>query len=186
MADEMTSTSHPIRVDWLPVSRGMVGLTFAPGKKQRSAQSGSWNRDLDADLERLRLVHRADRLVCLLEDDEMIDLGISNLVNAATAAGVVVHRFPIPDGQLPGNEDAFARLVTSIVEWAESGERVVIHCKGGLGRAGTLGGCVLVACGWTPLDALRALRDARGPDCPETESQRGYIMQFARDRKLNL
>lgn len=32
------STSHPIRVDWLPLPWwGKVGLTFAPGKKQTSA-----------------------------------------------------------------------------------------------------------------------------------------------------
>lgn len=56
-----TSASHPIRVDWLPTPwLGRVGLTFAPGKIQRDAATGSWERDLKADIERLRSEYSAD------------------------------------------------------------------------------------------------------------------------------
>lgn len=116
--------------------------------------------------------------MCLLEDHEMDFLGIPNLAEAASAAGISVHRLPVQDGWLPDDDEAFSRLVSDIMGWAASGENVVIHCKGGLGRAGTMGGCVLVAAGSSPDNALQALRDARGPGCPENAEQRQYIARF--------
>ena len=60
------------------------------------------------------------------------------------------------------------------------GHAVVIHCRGGLGRSGTVGGCVLVALGHTPDEAFAILRRARGPRCPETEEQRNVVVDFAK------
>lgn len=143
-----TSASHPIRVDWLPTSwLGDVGLTFAPGKKQADAASGSWDRDLPADLRRLREDFRTDHLVCLLEDHELGELAIDPLPRLAAEAGIAFHRLPIRDGSVPNNVDDVANLIARIAGWAAAGENVVVHCKGGLGRAGTVGGCVLRAAG---------------------------------------
>jgi ADP-ribosyl-[dinitrogen reductase] hydrolase len=52
----MTSRSHPLRVDNLAIDglRGVIGLTFCPGKKQPGAMSGDWERDLAADLDAIR------------------------------------------------------------------------------------------------------------------------------------
>src|SRR5438067_5270742 len=74
---------------------GKVGLTFAPGKKQLHARTGSWDRDLDADLRRLRDHYTTHQLVCLLEDHELENLRIANLVDAAPKIGIEVARFPI-------------------------------------------------------------------------------------------
>ena len=49
---------------------------------------------------------------------------------------------------------------------------------GGLGRAGTIGGCVLRAAGLDVPETFAALLDARGPSCPETNAQRLYVQQF--------
>ena len=174
-----TSASHPIRVDRLPTPwPGKVGLTFAPGKRQPGAASGNWQRDLVADLGRLRETYLADHLVCLLEDTELHELGIDNLPAAAVDAGIAYHRLPIADGQLPDDEVAVTALVSRIVGWAAAGETVVIHCKGGLGRAGTIGGCVLRAAGREGQTALAELVQARGKNCPETAAQRGFIERF--------
>ncbi len=174
-----TSASHPIRVDWLPLPwPGRVGLTFAPGKKQPSAASGNWDRDLAADLDRLRTENGAHHLVSLVEDAELHELGINELMSMAEARGIAVRRFPIRDGSVPQDVPAAASLVRDIVGWAASGENVVIHCKGGLGRAGTIGGCVLRASG-TAEAALNALHAARGPSCPETHEQEQFIRAFA-------
>jgi ADP-ribosyl-[dinitrogen reductase] hydrolase len=51
--NERTSFSHPLRIaavsagPWL----GRIGLTFCPGKYDPNAMSGSWDRDLAADLD---------------------------------------------------------------------------------------------------------------------------------------
>ena len=175
-----TSQSHPLRVDWLPIDLpGRVGLTFAPGKKQADAATGAWDRDLDTDLHRLREEFGTSTLVCLLEDRELEELEIPDLVEAAASVGIAVRRLPIEDGWVPRDLDAVRSLVAEVIATARGGDNVVIHCKGGLGRAGTIGGCVLVAAGVAPVDALSMLKDARGPNCPETDRQRAFIEQFS-------
>jgi protein-tyrosine phosphatase len=115
----------------------------------------------------------------LLEDDELMELAIPDLVSQAVGLGLRVERLPIPDGGVPRDLVAVRQLVDQVLQAAQHGESIVIHCKGGLGRAGTIGGCVLVASGLTPQAALDALREARGPNCPETHAQRAFIRQFA-------
>jgi ADP-ribosylglycohydrolase len=174
-----TSATHPIRVDWLPTPwLGRVGLTFAPGKKQTDAATGVWERDLRADVERLRAGFAADHLVCLLEDAEFAELQIEGLEAVARAAGIAFHRLPVPDGSLPPEPAKVRDLVSRTAGWAAAGENVVIHCKGGLGRAGTIGGCVLRYAGHTAMAALEALAEARGPNCPETSAQRRFVASF--------
>jgi protein-tyrosine phosphatase len=65
--------------------------------------------------------------------------------------------------------------VLRIIEDAESGRNVVIHCIGGLGRTGTVAGCVLVELGLTSAQALEVLHALRGPHCPETRAQERFI-----------
>lgn len=187
MRNARTSESHPIEVGWLrddgmaPPWRGRLGLTFAPGKKQATAMTGAWNRDLAMDLRRLREHHRCDVLVCLLEDAEMEAVGIGNLVSEARRAGIEVARHPVRDVGVPRDHDAYEALVRDVLARVRAGDRVVAHCMGGLGRSGTFGGSVLVAAGLEPAEALVRLREARGESCPETTAQRAYIERLATD-----
>lgn len=180
--DIETSATHPIEVGWLRADgvrfdwRGALGLTHAPG---RTHAMGPWDRDLTADLERLREHHGAGVLVSLLEDREIPLLGIEELPAAAARAGLEFITHPVPDFGVPIDDDAYASLVRGVLGRVQHGERVVVHCMGGRGRSGTFGGSVLVAAGMAPADALAALADARGPRCPETAEQRSYIERFA-------
>jgi hypothetical protein len=177
----LTSETHPLRVDWIEdFEGGRFGLTLAPGKHQVSAKTdGRWARDLEADLARLRGHWRADVLVCLLEDDgEMARLRIPALVGRAEAHGLRVLRLSIPDGGVPADAAGVALLVETILAALRAGQRVVVHCAGGLGRTGTIAGCCLVAAGVEPGRALELLRATRGPDCPENEAQKRYVRAF--------
>ncbi len=88
-----TSTSSPIRVDFLPVHAvglpGRIGMTLAPGKKGHGA-TGHWERDLSTDLERLYHVYSTVILVTLLEPHERELLHIGSLLEAAAAARLEV------------------------------------------------------------------------------------------------
>ena len=74
MPQIMTSSSDPLRVDWLPQQArkpGRLGLTFAPGKHAAAKyEGGRWERDLGADLDLLVRNLGVQVLVCLLEDHE--------------------------------------------------------------------------------------------------------------------
>lgn len=179
MADARTSVTHPIEVAWLPLPwPGKVGLTFAPGKKDPAAATGAWARDLAADLQRLKTVYETAILVSLIEDHELDLLQIQQLPEAAAAAGIALRRFPIADVSVPADASLVSALVAEIGGYARAGKNLVIHCRGGLGRTGTIGGCVLRSAGFDGEAALAALRAARGVHCPETREQREFILTF--------
>ncbi|MCC6812160.1 MAG: ADP-ribosylglycohydrolase family protein [Deltaproteobacteria bacterium] len=158
---------------------GRLGMTFAPGKHQTSKSGGRHARDLAVDLDRLVAVYGVDELVCLLEDRELSALKIDALVSEAALRGMTVHRLPIPDaGVLPSLEPARA-LVRTIIDALNRGRTVVVHCAGGLGRTGTIVGCLLTECGPSVEQGLSALRAARGPNCPETQGQKDFIARYS-------
>lgn len=180
-AGEQTSTSSPIRVDFLvseaiPGS-GRLGLTFAPGKKD----AGKWARDLDADLAELKERFGATLLVSLMEEHEYARLGIADLVERAEASGIEVKWLPIRDVSVPAPARAaeFRTLVAEVVKAVERGEIVVVHCRGGLGRSGLLAACALVHCGAPPGEAIAAVRAAR-PGAIETREQERWVEAYAR------
>ncbi|RMF88298.1 MAG: hypothetical protein D6739_00300 [Nitrospirae bacterium] len=184
MADPpRTSETDPIEVAWLPPALpGRIGLTLAPGKRATSALSPRpWRRDLGADLDRLAEVHGVTTLVCLMEDHELAACAIERLPEAARERGIDLLRLPIPDGGVPEDPEATRALVAEIVRRARAGGRVVIHCRGGLGRSGTIAGAVLRSLGWGAEETLAALRAARGPSCPETAGQRSYVAAYRPD-----
>jgi hypothetical protein len=52
--NKRTSDSHPIMIDFLEFKwedkPSRLGITFAPGKKQKNAMTGIWYRDLNKDI----------------------------------------------------------------------------------------------------------------------------------------
>ena len=57
-----------------------------------------------------------------------------------------------------------------------NGERIVLHCKNGLGRAGMIAARLLVELGESPDTAIRRVRVAR-PGAIETSLQEQHIFQ---------
>lgn len=183
MTRTKTSETNPIEIATLPAPwPGRVSLTFAPGKHAWSQEGFVWARDLSADLDRLAHVFDTQVLVCLLEDRELLSLKIPRLVKEAEARGLEVHRLPIPDGGTLPSPDDVRDLVRVIADHAKAGRNVVIHCMGGLGRAGTIGGCILVESGLVTEAALLALAKARGPRCPENDRQKDFIRAYETSR----
>jgi nicotinamidase-related amidase/aminoglycoside phosphotransferase (APT) family kinase protein len=164
--------SNALRVDWLagdgPTSR--LGLTICPGRKDRG-------RVLDADLRSLAGAG-AGTLVSLVTQAELDWAGIPALADAARAAGLEHLSLAIPDQGVPTMDEA-RKLVARIDERLERGERVVLHCMGGLGRSGLVAACVEVTRGATAAEAIATVRAARGPRAVETRVQEAFVASFA-------
>ena len=172
-----TSKTHPIRVDTVALPGGPpIGMTFAPGKVQHNAQTGTWRRSLEADLARLSRHHGVDELVCLVEDHELEQLHIPELAARCAAHGITLHRLPIRDRHSPDKAE-LQSLLRELVGLQQAGRRVVFHCMGGLGRAGTAAACCLIETGMAPEDAIRTVRTAR-PGTIETSGQLAFVLEY--------
>lgn len=106
-------------------------------------------RDLDVDLEAL---HEAgfSVLVCL-EERVPYDLEV------VRAFGFEFIHVPIADMQAPSVE-ALGATAALVKERVERGSRVLVHCRAGLGRTGTVLAAVLVMGGLDVADAIREIR----------------------------
>lgn len=178
-----TSDTHPIRIDWLPEGLtdmpGRLGMTFAPGKCGPSAFGARWERDLAVDLDRIVDHYGANCLVTLLEESELTALGIPRFFEEVVARNLDVYWWKWPDATAPTGIRPMEALVDHLLCRVQNGERVVVHCRGGLGRTGTVVGSCLRALGFESNEAIELLRSAR-PDAIETSEQEKFVDNYDR------
>ncbi len=178
-----TPSTGPIEIASLPVPRGgTVGMTPCPGKCDPRGQGspGAWQRDLDADLQAL-VDWGATALLSLVETSEMRLLGVPDLGERAQSLGLEWLHLPIRDMDIP--EEAFERTWKQagrqLHTMLDAGRALVVHCRGGLGRTGTIAARLLIERGMSAEDAVSAVRAAR-PGAIETPAQRAYVDQVFR------
>ena len=157
-----TSETDPLRIAELPVGGGLVGITLCPGKTGESVFGVDWARDLATDIAAVR-DWGASAVVTLIEAHEFEMLGVQALPEAVRAAGLEWHHLPVKDVSAPSADFetrwvyAGARLRARL----RAGERVLVHCRGGLGRAGSVAARLLVEFGATSSEAIAQVRAAR-------------------------
>lgn len=85
--------------------------------------------------------------------------------------------FPIHNMGVPDLEDVDV-VCHQILATLERGEAVLVHCRSGLGRTGTMLACTLVAMGRDPIDTLLGLRTIQR-DYVQTRVQEQLIREYA-------
>lgn len=176
-----TSITDPIQIPTLSAASGRIGISFCPGKQGPALAGFDWKRDLAVDLDAVR-GWGAAAVVSLIERHEMELLGVEDLETAVAARGMEWFHLPIPDVTAPGEEfeqrwhTAGARLRSLLTD----GESVFIHCRGGLGRAGTVAARLLIELGITDSDtAIAQVRKVR-PGAIETRAQEDHLRAIER------
>jgi ADP-ribosylglycohydrolase len=172
-----TSETDPLRFAELPAGAGLVGITLCPGKQGDSVFGASWARDLAADVAAIR-EWGASAVVTLIEEHEFEMLGVQSLPRALREAGLEWHHLPIQDVHAPSPEfeTRWVYAGARLRERLRSGERVLVHCRGGLGRAGSVAARLLVEFGATPVEAIAQVRAVR-PGAIETCEQEQWLLR---------
>jgi ADP-ribosyl-[dinitrogen reductase] hydrolase len=176
-----TSTTDPLRIASLALGHqgGRVGLTLCPGKHARSLLVGPpWARDLSADVQAIK-DWGAVAVLTLIEPEELLALQVADLGAVVRSAGMVWHHQPICDGNPP--DASFMRqspaLSSDLLALVQQGGSVLVHCRGGLGRAGTVAALLAIETGLAPAVAIAAVRAVR-PGAIETAVQEAFVMAY--------
>lgn len=178
----------PLRIDWIDDGHlgdgraGRLGLTFLPGKHGPSFRYPGrvYRRDLDRDIGSL-VEAGVGYLALLVEDHELERWGDPDIVDRAASRGLVVGRWPMPDGSTPRDVAEMDAILSEIAA-ARQHANVAVACMGGVGRTGTVAACALVAAGWDPAAAIAEVRRVRHPTAVETAEQEAFVATFARRR----
>lgn len=173
-----TSLTHPLQIAAVQPSPGMgrIGLTLCPGKKQPHTATGSWDRDLGLDLDAIA-AWGATTVVTLVEEHELASLGVPVLSAEVIARGMDWLHLAVRDVSVPSAafEARWAEVGEGLRARLRDGFNVLVHCRGGLGRAGTIAARLLVESGVAPEEAIARVRAVR-PGAIETAEQEAYVM----------
>jgi atypical dual specificity phosphatase len=99
--------------------------------------------------------------------------------SALDAAGILAHHVPIADMTAPTPEQ-FEQALAFIDRQVALRRRVAVHCLVGEGRTGTLLAAYLIRTGYTPDEAIHALRAVRSGAITSEEQQRALRAYAAR------
>jgi ADP-ribosyl-[dinitrogen reductase] hydrolase len=150
-------------------------LTLCPGKRQVAGLTGAWKRDLGLDLDAVQAWNPA-AVLTLVEAGELVRLEVPQLGEEITRRHIDWYHLAIRDGGVPGAEfeEAWRDVGEGLRARIRAGFNVLVHCMGGLGRAGTIAARLLVELGWDPGEAVKKVREVR-PGAIETDHQLRFV-----------
>ena len=175
------STTHPLYVSWVELEgdEGALGLTLCPGKYQPIASTGSWDRQLDVDVQAL-VDMGVSRLISLITKEDMQVLRVTDLPGEVAHQGLAWDHLPLPDTTAPTQSwmEQATPVLNDIIASIPEGAKVVVHCMGGLSRAGTFASLYLWMRGMDMRDAIKTVREIRGPHAMNSR-QVAFLMRMA-------
>ena len=144
-----------------------------PGAKTPSKAERKLERLLDAGV---------TSFVDLTEEDDLEPYaGLLRQIAARRSLRVTYRRFPVRDVGVP-SEPQMREILATVRRALDADEVVYVHCWGGVGRTGTLVGCLLLDDGCRADDvleriaALRKGTERRHRTSPETPEQRRFVL----------
>src|SRR5665213_2553301 len=177
-----TSLNDPLRIAQVspPGIPGVIGLTLCPGKNDPDS---GWDRDLDIDVAAIR-DWGAEVVVSLIETWEFELLEVTDLPSVVERLGMRWVHLPIRDVSVPKRmfEARWVAAGADLRRVLQQGGRVFVHCRGGLGRAGTIAARLLIELGTDPAKAIRAVRHVR-PGAIETSDQEEFVLSICTARQ---
>lgn len=143
---------------------GRIGICRLPGREG----------DLAGDMAVIRAWKPA-LVLSMTETAEMQEFGAATLAAELARASIAWRHFPIVDygGPDATRQAQWPQLSLELHRRLETGEGILLHCRGGQGRSGMVALKLLVERGEQPDQALARIRAVR-PGAVETDGQRQW------------
>ncbi len=114
-----------------------------------------------------------------MPDDELSANKVPTLGQAVLDQGMEWFHLPIQDMTAPDAsfDNAWAKIGPRILHTIKLGGNVLVHCKGGLGRSGTIAALMLIEFGIPNGQAIALVRKAR-PGAIDIAEQEEYVRRY--------
>jgi protein-tyrosine phosphatase len=164
-------------VTFIPLTHNLnqkIGISHCPGKL--SGKIGS-SMQLHSDLKSLKK-QGVYCIVTLVDDSEIVDLGIKNFTNSISKFNFRHYCEIIKDRSIPSvdQSDNIKALLKNIRNQISLEKNVLVHCNAGLGRSGLIAALLVKIMGVFP-DSISHIRRYR-PGAIETKEQEDFINMF--------
>lgn len=162
---------------------GKAGISQCPGKNLKKGRDGrAHERSITEDLENFKS-RGISVVICLLNDSELRSIGVCpNLYRqAAERLEIVLIQFPIIEMGIPESCDMMeSGILDPVIGFLAEGRCINIHCRGGIGRAGTIAVCLLkrLKIYHDPDEAVAYIRHKRDKRCVESSRQYDFIRRY--------
>ena len=115
-----------------------------------------------------------------MPSDELTINKVDMIGKAIIDRGLEWIHLPIKDMNGPdiSFDNSWIKVIQNIVDRIRQGEHILVHCKGGLGRSGTIAALLLIELGIPNDKAIIQVRQAR-PGAIDIADQEKYILQYS-------
>lgn len=120
-----------------------------------------------------------DTVVSLLTPDEIAELDLDREAHLCEDHAIDFSSFGINDRSIPTSQQEAFALTQRLQGSLNTGSRLGIHCRQGIGRSGMIATCLLILSGVSLEEALARVSQVRGCEVPETAEQRDWLARFA-------
>ena len=160
-----------LRFDQIPIVGEGLAMTILPGRKDRE-------RSLEIDVKAIQEAG-FDKVLALVTHQELEEYGVPDLLSTYQSAGLDLLHVSIPD-QGTSTREEMHRMVDWLHDSMSKGEKVLMHCVGGLGRTGSVAACFLKKYHKLQTkEAINLVREARSARAVETKNQEEFVEEFS-------
>jgi protein tyrosine phosphatase (PTP) superfamily phosphohydrolase (DUF442 family) len=113
-----------------------------------------------------------DTIVSFLTDEENDELGLEYERMDCRREGFDFLKFPIEDRQVPDSFLKTKELVNTLVNKINENQKILMHCRGGIGRVSIIASSVFSILNKTSIkESFEQISSVRGLKVPDTDEQ---------------